>query len=429
MNSSAGSRPARLRLPPLPSSAASIGSFSPYRLGEIDKTISADDFQGRGVNTPAETKTVNYIVDQFRSAGLQPGGDRGERPAQMDAGRATAAVGADGRAGGHGPNGSGRITLTQGNEIAVRSPQNGAKPDRYRQCAASVRRLRRRRRPSAIGTTSRARTSAARSLSSSSTTPTSKAGEGDFGGKAMTYYGRWTYKYEEAARRGAAGVMIVHETAPASYGWATVKNTQHQHAVRHRPPESGGGHTPFETWIQRDSRSSCSRHAGLDFEARRRPPGAATSSRCRSRRPSTLRRPPSQHHHLAQRRRHPAGQEISGRDAHLLGALGPSRHRPARRQRRHIYNGAVDNAHRHRPADRAGAPLRARAAARALGRVPRRHRRGKGPARQRILRHPPALSARRRRSACLNTDSMASRGPAKNFSISRHRQARAARRR
>ena len=47
---------------------------------------------------------------------------------------------------------------------------------------------------------------------------------GKFGGKAMTYYGRWTYKYEEAARRGAAGVLIVHETAPAAYPWATVRN-------------------------------------------------------------------------------------------------------------------------------------------------------------------------------------------------------------
>ena len=55
--------------------------------------------------------------------------------------------------------------------------------------------------------------------------PDFEGGEGDFGGKAMTYYGRWTYKYEEAARRGAAGVLVVHETDPASYGWATVKNS------------------------------------------------------------------------------------------------------------------------------------------------------------------------------------------------------------
>jgi Zn-dependent M28 family amino/carboxypeptidase len=41
----------------------------------------------------------------------------------------------------------------------------------------------------------------------------------------MTYYGRWTYKYEQAAKLGAAGVLIVHEDAPASYGWNTVKNS------------------------------------------------------------------------------------------------------------------------------------------------------------------------------------------------------------
>lgn len=46
-----------------------------------------------------------------------------------------------------------------------------------------------------------------------------------FKGNAMTYYGRWTYKYEEAARQGAAGVLIIHETAPASYGWNVVQSS------------------------------------------------------------------------------------------------------------------------------------------------------------------------------------------------------------
>ena len=49
--------------------------------------------------------------------------------------------------------------------------------------------------------------------------------EGPFGGKAMTYYGRWTYKYEEAARKGAAGALIVHQTEPASYGWNVVQSS------------------------------------------------------------------------------------------------------------------------------------------------------------------------------------------------------------
>jgi len=45
-----------------------------------------------------------------------------------------------------------------------------------------------------------------------------------FNGKAMTYYGRWTYKYEEASRQGAAAIFIVHETLPASYPWGVVEN-------------------------------------------------------------------------------------------------------------------------------------------------------------------------------------------------------------
>ncbi|HEY0760566.1 MAG TPA: M28 family peptidase [Acidisarcina sp.] len=47
-----------------------------------------------------------------------------------------------------------------------------------------------------------------------------------FKGKALTYYGRWTYKYEEAARRGAVGVLIIHRTDLASYGWEVVQNSQ-----------------------------------------------------------------------------------------------------------------------------------------------------------------------------------------------------------
>ena len=58
-------------------SAASMDDFSPQRMAEVDKTISSDAFEGRGVNTRAEVKTVNYLIDQFRSAGRQPGGDLG----------------------------------------------------------------------------------------------------------------------------------------------------------------------------------------------------------------------------------------------------------------------------------------------------------------------------------------------------------------
>ena len=97
--------------------------------------------------------------------------------------------------------------------------------------------------------------------------PDFEGGEGNFGGKAMTYYGRWTYKYEEGARRGAAGVMVVHESDPASYGWATVKNSNTItmfDIVRQNPASE---HTPFESWIQRDTAVQLFKAAGLDFEA------------------------------------------------------------------------------------------------------------------------------------------------------------------
>jgi Zn-dependent M28 family amino/carboxypeptidase len=246
-------------------SAASIGSFSPYRLSEIDKTISTDDFQGRGVNTPAETKTVNYIVDQFRSAGLQPGGDvvNGQRRWTQDVPLLQSSLTADPVVTVQTPTGS--MNLTQGNEIAVRSPQNGQNQIRIANAPLVF---------AGYGVAALERNwddfkgqdVRGKVIVVLVNDPDFEGGEGGFGGKAMTYYGRWTYKYEEAARRGAAGVMVVHETAPASYGWNTVKNsnTNTQFDIVRQNP--AGSHTPFETWIQRDVAVQLFKSAGLDFE-------------------------------------------------------------------------------------------------------------------------------------------------------------------
>ena len=97
--------------------------------------------------------------------------------------------------------------------------------------------------------------------------PDFESGAGAFDGKGMTYYGRWTYKYEEGARQGAAGVLIVHETAPASYGWATVagSNTNTMFDVVREDPAAA--HPSLEGWIQRDLAVELFKRAGLDFEA------------------------------------------------------------------------------------------------------------------------------------------------------------------
>ena len=85
-----------------------------------------------------------------------------------------------------------------------------------------------------------------------------------FHGKAMTYYGRWTYKYEEAARQGAAGILIVHETGAAGYPWAVVHNSMIG-AREELPP--GGKYLPsVEGWLTHEAAIRLFSAAGLNFD-------------------------------------------------------------------------------------------------------------------------------------------------------------------
>lgn len=89
--------------------------------------------------------------------------------------------------------------------------------------------------------------------------------EGPFGGKAMTYYGRWTYKYEEAARQGAAAAIIVHQTAPASYGWNVVQSSWTGPQWQMEGAEKGASQAIG--WIQLDAAKRLFASAGKDFDA------------------------------------------------------------------------------------------------------------------------------------------------------------------
>ncbi|MEM7766379.1 MAG: M28 family metallopeptidase [Pseudomonadota bacterium] len=88
-----------------------------------------------------------------------------------------------------------------------------------------------------------------------------------FKGKAMTYYGRWTYKFEEAARQGAAAAILVHETAPASYGWDVVSNSWSGAQADLVRADGGAGRVTLEAWISVDTARSLFADGGLDFEA------------------------------------------------------------------------------------------------------------------------------------------------------------------
>ncbi|WP_373486846.1 M28 family metallopeptidase [Blastomonas sp.] len=88
---------------------------------------------------------------------------------------------------------------------------------------------------------------------------------GDFGGKAMTYYGRWTYKYEEAARQGAAAALIVHEDFPAAYGWGVVESSWTGPQFFAQSKDRGARQTMANGWIQKGVAEQLLASAGQDF--------------------------------------------------------------------------------------------------------------------------------------------------------------------
>jgi Zn-dependent M28 family amino/carboxypeptidase len=88
-----------------------------------------------------------------------------------------------------------------------------------------------------------------------------------FGGKAMTYYGRWTYKYEIAARLGAAAALIVHETKPASYPWDVVMSGFTTPRFSIDSAEGNRNHPPVPGWLHLDAARTLFKAAGLDYDA------------------------------------------------------------------------------------------------------------------------------------------------------------------
>ena len=403
----------------LAATPAFTADFDPQRLSNHVRTLGSDAFEGRGVATRAEGKTVDYLVGQFRAAGLAPGGDlvRGKRLWTQAVPLLRSEFTADPKVSVRLPDGR-LLPLAQREQIAVRSPMDGSKSLAIAAAplvfvgygvAAPERGW-----DDFKGVDVRGKILVLLINDPDFDGP----GDGDFGGKAMTYYGRWTYKYEEAARRGAAGVMIVHETDPASYGWATVKNSNTNtmfDIVRDKPRSV---HTPFESWIQRDVAKDIFAAAGLDFEVARaaarrkdfRPiplkaslnaSGTARSSVITSRNVAAL----------LPGKRHPNETLIYSAHWDHLGIGQPD----AKGDR--IYNGAIDN----------GTGLaQLIEQARAFAREPRTDRsilflavtaEEKGLLGSEYYGNHP-LYPLATTVAVLNTDSMGVQGPARDFSIS-----------
>ena len=320
--------------------AAPASTIDTARIAADVRTLASDEFLGRGPATAGEQKTVAYVAEQMRAAGLQPGGPGGswyqDVPLnQYDiVGRPELSLTVAGR----------RQSLTQGEQIAVRASMRDVDSVTFRNVPLVF-----------LGYGVKAPERNWDDFKGQNlkdkvgvvliNDPDFETGQGDFGGKAMTYYGRWTYKYEEAARQGLGGLLIVHETEPASYGWATVKNSNTNtmfDIVRSNPAEV---HPLLEGWIQRDVAVELFRAAGQDFEALKRqartrdfrpvPLGDATFSASYSVRRATIRsknvlgRVPGS--------THPDETILYGAHWDHLGVGLPDAKGDS------IYNGAVDN--------------------------------------------------------------------------------------
>ena len=240
--------------------------FDSGRISAAVRELSSDAFEGRSPDSPGETRTVDFLTRAFEDAGLAPGGDlkdgrRGWTQA-VPLGRfeITGPVKIEISTGGE------TLNWTQGEQVAVRASMNGASAVRIRDVPLVF---------VGYGVSAPERNwDDFKGVDLKGkiglvlvNDPDFEAGQGDFGGKAMTYYGRWTYKYEEAARRGAVGMLVVHETAPASYGWDTVKNSNTHTMFDIVRADPAAQHTLVEGWVQRDVTADLFRRAGLEFDA------------------------------------------------------------------------------------------------------------------------------------------------------------------
>ncbi len=236
-------------------------AISPERLSADVKTLASDAFGGRAPGTPGEAKTVDWLIAAFRKAGLQPGG-RGDSWTQdvplvrtqlgsgtASAGGAPLAIGRDVYLSTVRP--VPRATIAAAPMVfvgyGVSAPERGWDDFKGVDLKGKV----------AVILVNDPDFEA---------TPGDDAA-GKFGDRRMTYYGRWTYKFEEAARRGAIAALIVHDTAGAGYGWATVTAPAGENYDVAKPAAS---RVLLQGWLEGAAATRLFAAAGLDLAAQRR---------------------------------------------------------------------------------------------------------------------------------------------------------------
>ncbi len=236
---------------------------SAAKILERTKVLSSDEFEGRAPGTPGEEKTVAYLVAEFKKLGLKPGNPDGTYiqnvPLVGIQSTPTLAFTIDGR------------TMTMENINEFLGPSSRVTPhievkdtdvvfvgygivapefgwDDYK------------------GVDVKGKTVVMLINDPPVTLANGELDPKIFGGKAMTYYGRWTYKYEIAAAKGAAACLIVHETAPASYPFAVLTGSRSRENFEISTPDKNAGHVAMEGWLTLDAARRLFTASGKDYD-------------------------------------------------------------------------------------------------------------------------------------------------------------------
>lgn len=228
---------------------------------EATKTLSSDAFEGRAPGTPGEAKTLTYLVDQFQKAGLQPGNNGSwfqDVPLVAITAQNVSPLTFTG--------GSQPMSLKYGPEFVAgtyRVTPNIAVKDSPVVFVGYGINAPEKGWNDYAGVDVKGKTVV---ILVNDPDWQTEGQQGEFNGKAMTYYGRWTYKYEEAARQGAAAALIVHDTQPAAYGWNVVQSSW---TGEQQVADAANGHadqTAANGWIQLDKAKALFASAGQDFD-------------------------------------------------------------------------------------------------------------------------------------------------------------------
>ncbi|MBW3617933.1 MAG: M28 family peptidase [Proteobacteria bacterium] len=244
-----------------PVSGRSAPEISAARIREHVRVLSSDDFLGRGPGGPGEAKALDYLAAQFAAAGLEPGGPNGSwfqeveltRYDRIGEGSLSLRVGGAalplplGEDATASVRGAGRYTLDGAPLVfagyGVHAPELGWSDYEGLDVRGKI-------------------------VVVLANDPDFEAGSGPFGGRNLSYYGRVGTKGEEARKRGAAGLLSIHETAAASYPWLIVQTGADAPLVEvARPAQPTPDPAFLSGWLRLETAQDLVRRAGLDYAA------------------------------------------------------------------------------------------------------------------------------------------------------------------